>query len=204
MHSVYSVLLKLSYIRPCLKTPDLDKELYQSYRPLANIPFLSKIIEDTVKTQIFNYLDANSLLPYFQSAYRRCHSTETALLRVQNDILRSLDTNQQVIMVLLDLSSAFDTLDHSILLDRFKTYFKVTGNALKWFRSYLYGRSQSVVIGDKISSPRGLKFGVPQGSILGPLLFIMYLAPPQDIILSHNLNCMFYADDTDLHHSEPQ
>ena len=198
-------ILKLSYIRPCLKKPDLDKELYQSYmyRPLANIPFLSKIIEDTVKTQIFNYLDANTLLPSFQSAYRRCHSTETALLRVQNDILRSLDTNQQVIMVLLDLSSAFDTLDHSILLDRLKTYFKVTGNALKWFRSYLYGCSQSVVIGDKISSPRDLKFGVPQGSILGPLLFIMYLAPLQDIILSHNLNCMLYADDTDLHHSEP-
>ena len=128
-------ILKLSYIRPCLKKPDLDNELYQSYRPLANIPFLSKIIEDIVKTQIFNYLDANTLLPSFQSAYRRCHSTETALLRVQNDILRSLDTSQQVIMVLLDLSSAFDTLDHSILLDRLKTYFKVTGNALKWFRS---------------------------------------------------------------------
>ena len=192
-------ILKLSYIRPCLKKPDLDKELYQNYRPLANIPFLSKIIEDIIKTQIFNYLDANTLLPSFQSAYRRCHSTETALLRVQNDILRSLDTNQQVIMVLLDLSSAFDTLDHSILLDRLKTYFKVTGNALKWFRSYLYGRSQSVVIGDKISSPRDLKFGVPQGSILGPLLFIMYLAPLQDIILSHKLNCMFYADDTQIY-----
>ena len=84
-------------------------------------------------------------------------------------------------MVLLDLSSAFDTLDHSILLDRL---LKVTGNTLKWFRSYLYGRSQSVVIGDKISSPRDLKFGVPQGSILGPLLFIMYLAPLQDIVLN--------------------
>ena len=116
-------ILKLSYIRPCLKKPDLDKELYQSYRPLANVPFLGKIIEDTVKTQIFNYLDANTLLPSF----------ETALLRVQNDILRSLDTNQQVIIVLLDLSSAFDTLVQSILLDRLKTYFKVTGNALTWF-----------------------------------------------------------------------
>ena len=134
-------------------------------------------------------VNANTLLPSFQSAYRRCHSTEPALLRVQNDILRSLDTNQQVIMVLLNLSSAFDTLDHSILLDRLKTYFKVTGNALKWFRSYLYGRSQ-VVIGDKITSPRDLKFGVPQGSILGPLLFIMYLAPLQDIILSHKLHVL--------------
>jgi len=74
-----------------------------------------------------------------------------------------------------------------------------TDNALKWFRSYLYGRSQSVVIGDKISSARDLKFGVPQGSI--PLLFIMYLAPLQDITLSHNLNCMFYADDTQTHRS---
>ena len=102
-------------------------------------------------------------------------------------------------MVLLNLSSAFDTLDHSILLDRLKTYFKVTGNALKWFRSYLYGCSQSVVIGDKISSPCDFKFGVPQGSILGPLLFIMYLAPLQDIILSHKLNCMFYSDDTQIY-----
>ena len=116
-------ILKLSYILPCLKKPLLDKELYQSYRPLTNILFLCKIIEDTAKTQIFNYLDANTLLPSFQSACRRCHSTETALLRVQNDILRSLDTNQQVIMVLLDLSSA-----------------------LKWFRSCLSGRSQSVVL----------------------------------------------------------
>ncbi len=191
--------LKLSYVRPYLKKPDLDKEAYANYRPVANIPFLSKIIEKVVSTQVYTYLLENNLIPSFQSAFRRHHSTETALVRVTNDILMSLDNKQQVALILLDLSAAFDTLDHDILIDRFKNYFNISGKVLEWFQSYLQGRTQSVIIGETISSPRDQQYGVPQGSILGPLLFIMYIAPVQDVILKHNLNCMFYADDTQLY-----
>ena len=90
-------------------------------------------------------------------------------------------------------------MDHHILLTRLRTYFNFTETVLQWFSSYLLDRSQQVIISDSTSSPRCLEYGVPQGSILGPLLFTLYLAPLQDVILSHDLNCMFYADDTQIY-----
>lgn len=95
-----------------MKKPDLDQELLKNYRPIANIPFLSKIIEKVVALQTYSYLETNKLMPPLQSAYRKNHSTETALLRVLNDILMTLDHRQDVVLVMLDLSAAFDTLDH--------------------------------------------------------------------------------------------
>ena len=139
------------------------------------------------------------MFPTLQSAYRQYHSTETAMIKVTNDILRAIDDYSDVILVLLDLSAAFDTLDHQILLSRLKSYFGFTGSVLQWFRSYLTNRSQKVVISEVASSLRQLEFGVPQGSILGPLLFVLYMAPLQDVISRHGLDCMFYADDTQLY-----
>ena len=121
------------------------------------------------------------------------------MIKVTNDILRAIDDYSDVILVLLDLSAAFDTLDHQILLSRLKSYFGFTGSVLQWFRSYLTNRSQKVVISEVASSLRQLEFGVPQGSILGPLLFVLYMAPLQDVISRHGLDCMFYADDTQLY-----
>ena len=126
-------------------------------------------------------------------------STETALLRVTDDILKTLDSSGVVALVLLDLSAAFNTLDHQILLTRLQKYFNFTETALKWFFFYLLGRSQRVSIADATSSTRCLEYGVPQGSILGPPLITLYMAPLQDVIRSHNLDSMFYADDTQIY-----
>ena len=134
-----------------------------------------------------------------QSAYRKHHSTETTSLRVTNDILRAIDRRQDVELVLLDLSAAFDTTDHTILVERLESYFAFSKQTLSWFRSYLENRRQSIIIGDQMSTPSALHYGVPQGSILGPLLFTLYIAPLQDIIACHNLDSMLYADDTQLY-----
>ena len=196
---VFPTSLKTSQVLPKLKKPNLDPDLFVNYRPIANIPFLSKVIEKLVTIQVHNYLNWQGLFPTLQSAYRKHHSTESALLRVTNDILRILDSQGEVILVLLDLSAAFDTIDHHILLTRLRTYFNFTETVLQWFSSYLLDRSQQVIISDSTSSPQCLEYGVPQGSILGPLLFTLYLAPLQDVIHSHDLNCMFYADHTQIY-----
>ena len=135
-----------------------------------------------------------------QSAYRRFHSTETALLKVQTDILEALDRGSGCVLVMLDLSAAFDTLDHDILLDRLRTTFGITGTALSWFRSYVTGRSQAVTIDGAVSAPAGLQYGVPQGSVLGPILYSMYTQPLADVIQQHDVHDHFYADDTQLYH----
>ena len=134
-----------------------------------------------------------------QPAYRKLHSTETTSLRLTNDILRTIDRRQDVVLVLLDLSAACDTTDHVILVERLESYFGLSNLTLKWFRSYLESRHQSIITGDQVSTPRVLRYGVPQGSTLGPLLFTLYIAPLQDVIARHNLNSLFYADDTQLY-----
>ena len=145
------------------------------------------------------YFSQFSLYSKFQSAYRKNYSTETALLRVRNDVLQAMDRHRQVILVLLDLTAAFDTLDHSLLLHRLEYRFGVRGAALNWFESYLSDRLQQVVIGNFSSSESVLECGVPQGSVLGPFLFTLYSSPLEDIILSHDLGLMLFADDIQLY-----
>jgi len=113
----------------------------------------------------------------FQSAYKANHSTVTALVKVQNDILRALDGQRSVILLLLDLSAAFDTVDHTILLTRLSQEFGIKGTVLSRFFSYLSDRKHFVCVNGATSSHRDLPYGVPQGSILGHLLFPMYTAP---------------------------
>ena len=134
-----------------------------------------------------------------QSGYRAFHSVETALVRVTNDILLSLDKGEEVILVLLDFSSAFDTIKHDILLERLRLRFGIGGKAIKWIESYLFRRTQTVVIGNERSSSQTISQGVPQGSVLGPILFTLYTSPLEDIINTHNVHKMFYADDTQLY-----
>ena len=147
------------------------------------------------------HLEKNNLLARFQSGFRRCHSTETAIVRITNDILSSNDSGKVTALVLLDLSAAFDTIDHEILLSRLQTDMGITGTALSWFRSYLTGRSQVVSCAGHTSSSRRVTCGVPQGSVLGPLLFCIYTQPLEKIIQRHNLSFHFYADDTQLYFS---
>ena len=141
----------------------------------------------------------NDLFETYQSAYRRFHSTETALLKVQNAILIALDNKQAVVLLLLDLSAAFDTVCHTTLLKLLKSRYGITGKALTWMESYLTNRCQAVMINNHISSSRDLSFGVPQGSVLGPILFSLYNAPMTDIIRQHGLEFHLYADDTQMY-----
>ena len=134
-----------------------------------------------------------------QSAYRKHHSTETALLQVANDRHQAIDNKCEAVLVLLDLSAAFDTIDHAILLDRLQDRYGFSGTVLRWIKSYLKDRLQCIVLDKILSRPRYLSCGVPQGSVRGPLLFWLYIAPLEGIISAHRLNAMMYADDTQLY-----
>ena len=123
-----------------------------------------------MSSQLLSHLDESCLLTGFQSAYRRFHSTESALLNIQDDLFLNMSEGSTTALTLLDLSAAFDTIDHSILFHRLYECYGINGLALSWFKSYLSDRTQSVKVGSVLSHPMDLKFGVPQGSVLGPLL----------------------------------
>ena len=189
-----------THTHKCANTyTSLGAELLSHYRPIANLPFLSKILEKTVANRLSTYMTENGLHETLQSAYKPGHSTESALTRIQNDILLDLDDKKALILVLLDLSAAFDTIDHSILMQRLQNRLGITGNALAWFSSYLSDRNSSISIDGKLSSPSSCRFGVPQGSVLGPILFTIYTMPISAIISSFDLKYHFYADDTQLY-----
>ena len=170
-------VFKSAVIFPLLKNPSLDPNELKNFRPISNLPFISKIIEKLVLVQISHHLSANNLLNQFQSAYRLGHSTETALLKIVNDLLLSLDDWKISLLDSLDLSAAFDTIDHNILLHRLKHDFGLSGTVLDWFSSYLSGRIQSVSVRSHTSVPASVSCGVPQGSVLGPILFVLYTTP---------------------------
>ena len=191
--------LKKALIIPLLKKLGLDPEILKNFRPVSNLPFLSKLIECVSAKRLLDHMNLNHLHELFQSAYKKFHSTETALLRVQSDIHQALDEKKCVILILLDLSAAFDTIDHTILLERLQSHTGICGKALAWFKSYMQGRNQSVLINDKASSIWELLFGVPQGSVLGPLLFIIYTSPLGQLLRDLGISYHLYADDTQLY-----
>ena len=193
---------KQAVVQPLLKKPNLDVSLHSNYRPISKLPFISKILEKIVANQLLTVLDEHFIFDKFQSGFRQKHSTETALLRVSNDLMMAADDGECSVLVLLDLSAAFDTVDYSIMLDRLRDWVGVTGSALNWFSSYLTGRGFSVAIGSHISDSVPLSCGVPQGSVLGPLLFALYMLPLGKIINSFKgISYHFYADDLQLYFS---
>ena len=188
---------KLADVRP---RPKIAAEaLFANLRPISNLQFASKLIERAVFCQIHDHLTINRLYPKAQSAYREHHSTETALLRVKNDILLNMNQQRVTLLVLLDLSAAFDTVDHTILLNRLSSDFGISGQAYSWFDSYLRNRFQSISINGKTSTKFHTKYGVPQGSCLGPLLFVLYTSRLFKIIEHHLPDVHTYADDTQLY-----
>ena len=190
---------KRAIITPVLKKNGVDKNILSNYRPISGLSFLSKLIERIVCKRLTAHLDYFSLLPPFQSAYRKHFSTETALAKFLNDLMLSSDCNRLSFVVLLDLSSAFDTIDHSILFDRLCKRFGIRDTALSWLKSFLTGRSASVRIKSSFSRFSQISCGVPQGSVLGPLLFSMYVTPISDIISEYGLQHIIYADDITIY-----
>ncbi len=189
---------KKALVKPLIKKPNLDSEVLKNYRPVSNLPFISKILEKAVKIRLCEHLTQHDLIYEFQSAYRPGHSTETALNRVISDLLWAVDDGDVALLVLLDLSAAFDTIDHDQLVKRLNVDFGLDGTVLRWITSYLSDRFQSVVIGKTFSKEEQLSCGVPQGSVLGPILFTLYTKQLGNVLQSQNMNHHLYADDSQL------
>ena len=145
------------------------------------------------------HLNRIGTIPSVQSAYRRNHTPETALAKVSSDIIMAADRGDVLLLALLDLSAAFDTFDHGILLQRLHTSYHINGLALDWFRSYLTGRHESVLYGRDTTSAALVEYGVPQGSMLGPLLFVLYTSDGPRVINECGLLSVVYADDTQIY-----
>ena len=182
--------LKIYKITPLFKKG--DELIVDNYRPISVLPVLSKIFEKIAFAQLYDYINENRLLYHGQYGFRKGHSTELASIEFIDNVIHKLDQGKLPISVFLDLSKVFDTLDHNILLHKLNFY-GVHGIALNWFQSYINGRTQYVQIEDKMSTLLPISTGVPQGSILGPLLFIIYI---NDICaVSSHFNPILYADD---------
>ena len=163
---------KTALVSPLWQKPTLNREDMKNYRPVSNLSFLSKILEKVVASRLNSHINSSHTSNDYQSAYREFHSTETALLKVHNNILSSMDDGRVTALTRLDLSAAFDPIDHTILLSRLGNWFGVSGKALDWFKSYLTGRSQRIKLGNCLSARSDLSFGVPQFLVFCFLLSI--------------------------------
>ena len=168
---VVPAYFKEAGVEPLLKKPNLDTSVLSNYRPISKLPFISKILEKTVLVQLQSFLEVHGILEIFQSGSKALHSTESALLKVFNDLLLTTDSGDFAILMLLDFTAAFDTVDHTILISRLEHCVGIRDAASEWFRSYLSERCFSVRLGDSASSSAPLSCRVPQGSILGPTRF---------------------------------
>nr|CAH7729450.1 unnamed protein product [Callosobruchus chinensis] len=187
---------KMSVIKPLPKIKNVEN--FSDLRPISHLPVLSKILEKIVRNQMCVFLSDNGLLPQCQSGFRQGYSTVTALAQVTDDIIKQCDEGNSTALVLLDFSKAFDTIDHELLVAKLFHY-GLSESCLQFFQSYLMDREQVVKIEDEFSKPCPVTSGVPQGSILGPILFLIYTA---DLHLNvSNSSIVTYADDTQLYMS---
>ncbi len=195
---IFPTAFKQARVTPLLKKPTLNTSLLENYRPVSLLPFIAKTLERVVFNQVSLFLSQNNKLDAKQSGFRSGHSTETALLSVTEALRIAKADSKSSVLILLDLSAAFDTVNHQILLSTLSSL-DITGIPLRWFESYLTGRSFRVAWGGEVSKAHKLVTGVPQGSVLGPLLFSTYTTSLAPIIQAHGFSYHFYADDTQLY-----
>ena len=165
-----------------------------NYRPISILGVVSKVLEKIIQEQIYNYISNSDLFYDLQSGFRTSYSTDTCLLYLTDYLRREIDLGKLCGMVLLDLQKAFDTVDHQILLIKLKAL-GFNSMACNWIRSYLTERHQRVDINCTLSEAREITCGVPQGSVLGPLLFLLYINDMKSVC---NCNLFLYADDSAL------
>ncbi len=193
----FSNAFKQAWVTPLLKKPTLNTSLTDSYRPVSLLPFIAKTLEWVVFNQLSSFLLKCNLLDANQSGFRCEHSTETALLLVTEALRIAKADSKSSVLILLDLSAAFDTVNHQIFLTTLSSL-GITGITLHWFESYLTGRSFKVAWGGEVSTEHQLVTGVPQGSVLAPLLISTYTTSLGPIIQAHGISYHCY-DDTQLY-----
>lgn len=192
---------KTAHLTPLIKNHSLDSSCFKNYRPISNLSFVSKLIERVVLRRLNKHLSDNMLNEPLQSAYKKFHSCETLLVRIVNDLLIASDKNKATVVMLLDLSAAFDTVHHPKLLRILKEEIGIRGTALKWFNSFICGRCQKVKIQDHESEEIIIEFGVPQGSVLGPVLFNIYIRSIYKTIKNKQFLVHGFADDHQVYKS---
>ena len=197
---------KTSVVKPLLKKKGLKLQ-EKNYCPVSNLPFFSKLVERATLMQFDEHCREHHLLPDFQSAYRKGYSTETSLMKMTNDIFCSMERKQVTAVIVLNMSAAFDTIDHDLLLDILHKRFGIAETALQWYQSYLGPQGMKVCINDAYSSIRPLNYSVPQGSASGANLFTAYCASVESVIPAsitingiandHSIRKSFNADSQD-------
>jgi len=185
--------LKIAKVNPIYKKDDNTQ--FNNYRPISLLPAISKIFERIIYNQTYDFFLKEKLFYKNQYGFRTEHSTELAALEIVDRLMNRMDNNQTPVNIYLDLSKAFDTIDHNILTNKLE-YYGITDNSLKLFDSYLTNRKQYVEFEDTNSDMLDITTGVPQGSILGPLLFIIYINDMANV--SKLFDFIIYADDTTL------
>ena len=168
----YPKMLKKAKVTPIFKKG--NKSDPNNYRPISVLPVISSIFERHISNCVTKFMDTHNLIYHNQSGFRKNHSCQTALTKLVEHLLAQMNENNTVGVVLLDLTKAFDLVSHKILLQKLRSY-KFYNQSLAWFNSYLSDRTQQVHISGKLSTERDIKAGVPQGSVLGPLLFILFI-----------------------------
>ena len=193
----FNKLWKLSTIVPLQNKVGNDTSL-ANYRPVYNLPFLSKIVEKAILNQLQSHIDEHQLLTSRLCAYRSGYSTESVILKITNDVLHSMDLQCVTPLVAIDLSTAFDTVNHSIMLLVLEHRYDITKNTLNWFHEYLCNRSIVVEINDTISRELALPFLVPQGSCSSLVLFNLYISTLYQVLQDQGSGAevIGYADDT--------
>ena len=190
---------KAGQVTLLLKKPSLPAHDPANYRPISNLCMFSKILEKLFLLRLRPHIMNSGRYCKFQSAYRKGHSTETALLKVINDVQRAAGQGLCTVLLAINISTAFDTVHHDTLLDRARTVFSNEEVALYWIRSFVTGRTQQIVVESEKSTVFASSSGVPQGSVLGPMLFGMYISPVGDVITQHRVCYHQYTDDMQLY-----
>ena len=185
--------MKIAKVVPIYKKGDPSD--ISNYRPISLLSSFSKILEKIIYSRTIKFIRSFEILSDSQFGFRQKHSTTHAILYFINHIATAVDSHLHTVGIFLDLSKAFDTIDHKILLSKLSHY-GIRGKALEWYRSYLSGRKQFVSINDSNSDYNDIICGVPQGSLLGPLLFILFINDFHNS--SQLLSFILFADDTSV------